>query len=68
MTIIEPFEKEAIVKAVETISADEVKIRLRNGSAQTVRVQGLTEGTPAVILEEVGETEKLSTNEKETSL
>ena len=68
VTVIEPFEKEAIVKAVETISADEVKIRLRNGSAQTVRVQGLTEGTPAVILEEVGETEKLSTDEKETSL
>ena len=68
VTVIEPFEKEAIVKAVETISADEVKIRLRNGSAQTVRVQGLTEGTPAVILEEAGETEKLSTDEKETSL
>lgn len=30
--------------------------------------EGLTEGTPAVILEEAGETEKRSTDEKETSL
>lgn len=62
------YEGRGVVKAVETISADEVKIRLRNGSAQTVRVRGLTEGTLAVILEEAGETEKLSTDEKETSL
>ena len=60
ITVIEPFEKNAAIKAVEAVSADAVKIHLRNGSAQTVRVQGLTEGTPAVLWEEAGETEKLS--------
>ncbi len=52
VTVIEPFEKEAAVEAVEAVSADEVKIRLQSGITQTVRVQGLTEGIPAVIFEE----------------
>lgn len=65
--------QKTLQSTLEKLSGSAPMDVLGSGAAGYDRVQikgfeGLTEGTPAVILEEAGETEKRSTDEKETSL
>ena len=47
-TVVEPFEDRAMVTAVEATDADSVRITLRDGRTETIRVTGMEDGAPAV--------------------
>ena len=51
-TVIEPFEGESAIAAVNSPDPDTVFITLRNGRRQTLRISGWTESAPAVTFEQ----------------
>ncbi|MGN0777919.1 MAG: hypothetical protein ACI4MJ_02125 [Aristaeellaceae bacterium] len=48
ITVVEPYEAEAMVAAVEAPDADTVRVTLRDGRIQTLRVEGLTSSAPVL--------------------
>ena len=60
ITVVEPYEAEAMVAAVEAPDADTVRVTLRDGRVQTLRVEGLDGGAPVLRFTEGDEEETLS--------
>lgn len=52
VTVLEPYENTAMVKAVQADSADEVTVTLRDGRVQRLQLEGFEEGHPALTLTE----------------
>ena len=48
ITVVEPYEAEAMVAAVEAPDADTVRVTLRDGRVQTLRAEGLDGGAPVL--------------------
>lgn len=48
ITVVEPYEAEAMVAAVEAIDEDTVRVTLRDGRVQTLRAEGLDGGAPVL--------------------
>lgn len=48
VTVVEPYEADAMVAQVEATDADSVRVTLKDGRVQSIRVAGLTDGAPVV--------------------
>lgn len=60
VTVVEPFEDQAMVASVEALDADTVRVKLRDGRVETISVTGMEDGSPAVHFACGNETEHLT--------
>lgn len=60
ITVVEPYETDAVVAQVEAFDADTVRVTLTDGRVQTIRVEGLSGDAPAAYFTSGDETECLT--------
>lgn len=60
VTVVEPYEDQAMVACVEASDADTVRVTLKDGRVQTISVQRLEDGDPVVCFTEGDQEERLS--------
>ena len=60
VTVVEPYEDQAMVACVEASDADTVRVTLKDGRVQTISVQRLEDGDPVVYFTDGDQEERLS--------